>query len=173
MFAVGILVGLALFVATGLWYRQPNSRFGAQILGRDIESRRSAADFFRDAAEDTVRVLHAWRAPNIDPYLERDRQLMSRRYRILVGLVLVFVLFPLLFELIGLVSPVLIRAGVGGVALLALALAMLLHGSIGIARPVIAYGNGERLDRRTVTMSALRVAAIAAVLIAVVALDAA
>jgi hypothetical protein len=170
MFAIGILVAVGLFVVAGLWYRQPNSRFSSRILGRDVDERQDPVQFLRAAAQETARVLRAWRTASLDPNLERHRQLMSRRYRILASLVLTFGLFPLLFELIGLAIPVLVRGGPVGIVLLTLALAILVYGSVGIARPVVAYGNGQPLDRNAIITSALGVTAIAAVLVAVVAL---
>jgi hypothetical protein len=172
MFAIGLVVGLALFIATGFWYRQPNSRFSSRILGRDVDEPQGTVQFLRGAAQETVRVLRASRTPSLDAVVERDRQLMSRRYRILAGLVLTFVCFPLLFELLGLVIPVLLRGGAAGVLFIAFALALLLYSAFGIAKPVIAYGNGEPLELRFVVTSALRIAAVAAVLVAILALAA-
>ena len=74
MFAIGLVVGLALFIATGFWYRQPNSRFSSRILGRDVDEPQGTVQFLRGAAQETVRVLRASRTPSLDAVVERVAQ---------------------------------------------------------------------------------------------------
>jgi len=165
---LGIIVALALFVVSGLWYREANARFSRDVLGYDLGTGPTEIrDFVRRAPGATSQVLRAWRTTSPDPAIERDRQLMTRRFRVVVSLVPICGLLPLVFGLLGQVGPLLIRQSLVGLFIFALAVALLLHRSAAIARVVVAYGNGRELDRQSLVISSLGVAAVTATLLVV------
>jgi hypothetical protein len=168
MFAIGMLVGLAVLSAAAIWYRAPNARFSSRVLDGDLRGQlNDSTRFLRNASGDVDRVLDAARTTSSDPVAERDRVLMVRRYRIGVALVAVFAAFPFGFELIGLDAPFFLREGMVGIGLLVVAVGLLVHRVVGIARPVIAYGEGRPLDRHAIVVSSLGAVAIGVVLLVI------
>jgi len=78
---------------------------------------------------------------------------------------------PLLFELVGLTAPYLVRGGLSGIAILGGSLAILLSLSLRIARAVIDYGDGHPFDRRAVAMASPGVVALASLLLVILAIQ--
>jgi hypothetical protein len=168
MFTLGMLVGFFLFGAAFLWYRQPNSRFSSRILGFDLGSTDPDAPYLPSGGpRDLSRLLRAWRRPSEDQGAERDRRLMTNRFRILVGLLPVFAVLPILFDLIGRIIPIFLGGGLVGLGLLVVALSILIYRAMIVGQVVVAYGEGHRLDRRRLALSLLGFATGIGVLLAI------
>jgi succinate dehydrogenase hydrophobic anchor subunit len=144
METAGILVGLLLGALIGAWYVAANRRYSVRVLGYDPIGPQPVGI---NGPTDTARMLRAIRTPNADPDAEHERILVRRRFAVAVAFLPVFVLLPLVFDVIG-AALAGMRGGVVGTALVLVVIGLLVHRSVGVARVEYDYGNGAMLRRR-------------------------